>query len=318
MILTLGFLAMRTVAGLSAIGLLAIGLLAGCATNPSALERGGGRLQVVAAENFWGSLAAQVAGDRADVTTIIDDPATDPHDYEATPSDARAIATAPYVIVNGIGYDPWARKLLDADPEPGRVVLDVGRLVDVQVGANPHVWYSPTVVDRVVARIASDLTRLDPRDASYFARRCAELETTGLAEYHSLVAQIRGAGGHAPIGASESVIVPLVRALGLRLETPATFLDAVAEGNEPTARDTAIVTRQIDGREISVFVDNRQNSTPDVQRLVDAAKRRGIPIVTVTETLTPKGATFQSWQVAQLRALRDALTRAVERTRSGP
>jgi zinc/manganese transport system substrate-binding protein len=211
------------------------------------------------------------------------------------------------VILNGIGYDAWARKLLDADPEPGRVVLDVGHLVDVNVGGNPHQWYSPTVVDRVVDRIADDMSRLDPRDASYFERRRAELETSGLAEYHALIAQIRHDHAGARVGASESVVAPLVRALGLELVTPAAFLDAVSEGNEPTARDTATVTRQIDDHDISVFLYNRQNATPDVQRLVRAAKARSIPIVTVTETLTPVDATFQSWQVGQLRALRAAL-----------
>ncbi|HEX4492031.1 MAG TPA: zinc ABC transporter substrate-binding protein [Acidimicrobiia bacterium] len=301
----------------TAAALLAVALLTGCATSPSALERSGGRIQVVAAENFWGSLARQVAGDRADVSTIIEDPATDPHDYEATPSDARAIATAQYVILNGVGYDSWARKLLDADPESGRVVLDVGRAVDVNVGGNPHQWYSPSVVDRVIERIAADLARLDPRDADYFARRRADLETTGLAEYHSLIAQIRRADADVPVGASESIVVPLFHALGVRLETPSAFLDAVAEGNEPTARDTAVVTRQIDEHAIEVFVFNRQNATPDVQRLVDAAEHNGIPIVTVTETLTPKGATFQTWQVAQLRALRDALARVHAREGSG-
>jgi zinc/manganese transport system substrate-binding protein len=290
--------------------LVVFALLAGCATSRSAVERGGGRLQVVAAESFWGSLARQIAGDRADVAAIIENPATDPHDYEPTPADARNLATAQYVIVNGIGYDTWARKLLDADPEPGRAVLDVGRLAHVDVGGNPHQWYAPGVVDRVVARITADLARLDPHDAGYFARRGAALETTGLAEYHALIAQIRRDDAGARVGASESVVVPLVAALGLKMETPASFLDAVADGNEPTARDTAVVGRQIADRAISVFVFNRQNATPDVRRLVSAAEHRSIAVVTVTETLTPASATFQSWQVAQLRTLRDALATA--------
>ena len=67
-------------------------LLAGCAT-PRAPVGAAGALQVVAAENFWGSIAAQLAGDRADVTSIITNPATDPHDYEPTPHDARRVAT---------------------------------------------------------------------------------------------------------------------------------------------------------------------------------------------------------------------------------
>jgi zinc/manganese transport system substrate-binding protein len=285
-------------------------LLTGCATSDSVLTKGGGRVQVVAAENFWGSIARQLAGDRADVTSIVNDPAADPHDYEATPRDARLVATAQYVIVNGIGYDSWAQKLLDADRESGREVLDVGRLVGVAVGGNPHQWYSPRAVDEVVARIASDLARLDPHDASYFASRRVTFETTGLAEYHRLIAQIRHADAGVHIGASESIVAPLVAALGLKMETPPSFLDAVAEGNEPTARDTTVVNRQIAERQIAVYVFNRQNATPDVQRIVDAAKARGIPVTAVTETLSPATATFPSWQVAQLRALRDALDRA--------
>ena len=56
-----------------------------------------------------------------------------------------------------------------------------------------------------------------------------------------------------------------------------------------------------------MFVYNSQNSTPDVQRLVDAARAARIPVVTVTETLTPEHATFQEWQARQLRALLAAL-----------
>src|SRR5262245_56066225 len=68
--------------------LLAVAL-AGCgaATNAS-----NGRLRVVAAENFWGSIAAQLGGNRVQVMSVIHNPATDPHDYEPTPSDARAMA----------------------------------------------------------------------------------------------------------------------------------------------------------------------------------------------------------------------------------
>ena len=284
-----------------------IALLAGCATSSGGTAVSGGRIQVVAAENFWGSIATQLAGDRAQVTSIITNPATDPHDYEATPKDARTVATAQYVIVNGIGYDAWAQKLLDADREPGRRVLDVGKLIGLKVGDNPHQWYSPSVVERVITQISSDLARLDPHDASYFAQRRHDFETKGLAPYHALDRADPAHDAGVPVGASESIVTPLVDALGLKMETPESFLDAIAEGNEPTARDTAIVTRQIDQRAIAVFVLNTQNATPDVQRLVDAARAHNIIVTTVTETLTPAGVTFQSWQVAELRRLHAAL-----------
>jgi zinc/manganese transport system substrate-binding protein len=271
---------------------------------------GGGTIQVVAAENFWGSIVAALAGDRAQVTSIITNPATDPHDYEATPQDARKLASADLVIVNGIGYDAWAQKLLDADPSPKRSVIDVGTLVGVKVGGNPHQWYSPASVEQFVTRVSADLARLDPADASYFASRRHAYETTGLADYHALIAQIRRRYAGTPVGASESIVAPLVAALGLTMKTPKSFLDAIAEGNEPGAADTALASQQIADHAIKVFLFNSQNATPDVQRLVDAARAEAIPVVTVTETLTPAGASFPAWQTTELRELRDALARS--------
>jgi zinc/manganese transport system substrate-binding protein len=284
--------------------------LGACSTGAGAHSTAGGHLRVVAAENFWGSITAALAGDRAQVSSIITNPATDPHDYEATPQDARQVASADLVIVNGIGYDTWAQKLLDADPSPRRSVLDVGALVGVKVGGNPHQWYSPASVDTFIASVTRDLVRLDPSDARYFAARLQAYETTGLAAYHALIAQIRQRFAGTPVGASESIVTPLVAALGLTMKTPASFLDAIAEGNEPSAADTATANEQIADRAIKAFVFNTQNATPDVQRLVDAAHAKGIPVVTVTETLTPAGATFAAWQTAELRNLRDALARA--------
>jgi zinc/manganese transport system substrate-binding protein len=285
-------------------------LLGACGTGGGAHGTARGRLTVVAAENFWGSITAALAGDRAQVSSIITNPATDPHDYEATPQDAREVASADLVIVNGIGYDAWAQKLLDADPSSKRSVVDVGKLVGVNVGGNPHQWYSPGNVDKFIATVTRELVRLDPADASYFAARRTAYETTGLAEYHALITQIRQRFAGTPVGASESIVTPLVAALGLTMKTPESFLDAIAEGNEPSAADTATAHEQIADGAIKAFVFNSQNATPDVQRLVDAARAKGIPVVTVTETLTPAGATFAAWQTAELRSLRDALSRS--------
>ena len=112
------------------------------------------------------------------------------------------------------------------------------------------------------------------------------------------------------VGASESLFTPLASALGLRLLTPPSFLNAVAEGSDPTAADKATVDRQIATKAISLFVFNRQNSTPDVERLVGAANAAGIPVATITETLTPQGGTFQDWQTRQLHAIAASLAAA--------
>jgi zinc/manganese transport system substrate-binding protein len=264
-------------------------------------------LNVVAAENFWGSIARQLGGDRVSVTSIVTNPAADPHDYEPTPADARAIASARYVIVNGLGYDAWASRLVAASRA---TALDVGAMLGLETGDNPHRWYFPSDVDAVIRRVASDYGKLDPADARYFAARLHALETTGLAGYRALIARIRARYAGTPVGASESVFAGLAAATGLRVLTPPAYMNAIAEGTDPTVRDKATVDRQITTREIKVFVYNTQNSTPDVKAVVDEAAAARIPVTAVTETLTPSRASFQDWQSAELRSLLDALARA--------
>jgi len=267
-------------------------------------------LRVVAAENFWGSIAAQLGGNRVKVTSIITNPDTDPHDYEATPADARTMATAHYAIVNGIGYDPWAPKLLAANPANGRVVLNVGDLVGVKEGGNPHRWYSPRDVFKVIDQITADYKKLDPAGAAYFDTRWTDYTTRSLAPYIETIAAIKTKYAGTPVGASESIFAPLADELGLKLLTPEGFLDAISEGTDPTAADKATADTQIKKKHIKVYVYNSQNATPDVQAQVDAAKAQGIPIATVTETLAPATSTFQDWQIAQLQALQAALAKA--------
>jgi len=267
------------------------------------------QIHVVAAENVWGSIAAQLGGTRVQVTSVITNPATGPHDYEPNALDARTFAGAQMAIVNGIGYDPWASKLVAANPVSGRIVLTVGDLVGVESGGNPHRWYSPTDVKRVVNAITAGYTRLDPKDAAYFSAQRTHFLHKRLAGYDRLISTIRRRFGGTPVGASESIFAPLAQALGLRLITPSSFLDAISEGSEPTASDRTTIDRQIAKREIEVWVFNSQNSTPDVARLTAEARTKHIPVVSITEMLSPANATFQQWQVRQLKALLLVLAR---------
>jgi zinc/manganese transport system substrate-binding protein len=293
------------------VGLLVCVALTSCSTGGDG--SGGGEPNVVAAENFWGSLAAQLGGDRVSVTSIITNPNADPHDYEPTATDARSIASADFVIENGIGYDPWAQRLVDANPMPGRVVLNVGTLVGVPEDGNPHRWYSPPDVQRVIDAITAGYKKLAPEDASYFDQQRSTFEGKGLAQYHGLISEIRATYAGTPVGASESIFELMAPSLGLTLLTPPAFLTAISQGTEPSAADKATIDRQISSHEIKVYVYNSQNATPDIQRQIDEARAAGIPVCTVTETLVPEGATFQAWQVKQLQALADALHEATGR-----
>jgi len=285
--------------------------MAGCdKSDPAGNSGTGGRLRVVAAENFWGSIAAQLGGDRVDVSSIIVNPSTDPHSYEPSAADARTIAGAQLAIVNGIGYDNWAPKLLAASPLAGREVLNVGQLLGLKEGDNPHQWYSPASVQRVIAEIVADYDRLDSFGAAYYAQRERTFETVALARYNQLRTEIRARYTGTPVGYSESIFRPLGEDLGLRLLTPYSFAKAVAEGTDVTAEDKRTVDRQAEDRRIKVWVFNSQNVTPDVERVNELAKAAGIPIATVTETLDPASDTFEQWQVQELEGLLKALEAA--------
>ncbi len=299
---------------LAVVLVLGAACVAGCDKSAPGGETGAnGRVRVVAAENFWGSIAEQLGGDRVDLTSIIVNPDTDPHSYEPTAEDAREMAGAKLAIVNGIGYDNWAPKLLAASPVGGRVVLNVGDLLGLKTGDNPHQWYSPASVQRVIGAIVADYDKLDPAGAKYFAEREHEFETVSLARYNELRAEINAKYAGTPVGYSESIFKPLGEDLHLKLMTPYSFAKAVAEGTDVTAEDKETVDEQAEEGKVKVWVFNSQNVTPDVERVNEIVKAKGIPIATVTETLDPAGDTFEQWQVGELEGLMKALHEATGR-----
>jgi zinc/manganese transport system substrate-binding protein len=294
-------------------------LIAGCgkSSSTSSLASSGGSagaearaFDVVAAENFWGSIATQLAGDKANVQSVIVNPDTDPHSYEPTTQDARTIAGAKMAIVNGIGYDNWMTQDLGASPLSGRVVLNVGDLLGLKEGDNAHQWYSPTNVYKVIDAIVADYDKLDPAASAYFAQQKQALETEGFARYSQLRQEMRSKYKGVAVGYSESIFQPLGEDLGLKLLTPESFAEAIAEGTDVSAQDKQTVDRQAQNREIKVWVYNSQNVTPDVQRITSLVKAQHIPIATVTETLSPATDNFQQWQVAELEGLTSALHQA--------
>ena len=287
----------------------------GSSTSGSTAPSGGssgtsGKFLVVAAENFWGSIATQLAGDKAVVRSIIVNPDTDPHSYNPTASDSELLAQSKLAIVNGVGYDKWASQSLAASPSSGRIVLNVGDLLGLKEGDNPHRWYFPSDVYRVIDQIVADYDKLDPGDAAYFAQQKRTFETQGLAQYNQLRNEIRAKYAGVPVGYSESIFQGLGDDLGLKLITPYSFTKAIAEGTEVTATDKQTVDSQAQDRLIKVWVYNSQNVTPDVSAVNGIVRSQHIPIATVTETLSPASDTFEQWQVAELQGLLAALHRA--------
>jgi zinc/manganese transport system substrate-binding protein len=290
-------------------------MLSGCGASPSTAASTTGApttgkvLQVVAAENFWGSIASQLGGVHAHVVSIITNPNTDPHVYEPTAADARVLASAQYVVANGIGYDPWVPKLLAAD-QIRATTLTVGTLLGVPVGGNPHRWYNPTDVQTVIRQMVADYQKLDPADSAYFTQQETAFNTVALKQYNATITAIRAKYAGTPVGASESIFAMLAPALGLDLITPPTFLKAISEGTDVSVGDKQTIDTQIGSHHIKIYVYNSQNVTPDVQAQLAAVKAAHIPYTTITETLVPASTTYQAWQIRQLAGIQTALAQA--------
>jgi zinc/manganese transport system substrate-binding protein len=277
--------------------------------SPAAPTAGRAVLNVVAAENFWGSLAGQLGGRQVRVTSIVSDPNADPHEYETNPADARLFASADYVIVNGSGYDTWADKLLSAQPSADRRVLTVSSFLGRPNGSNPHLWYNPTYVFRVIDRITADYESLEPDERSYFAARHAALEVafdTYRARLLSLTRRFAGT----KVASTESIFVYLASYLHLDLVTPPAFMGAVAEGIDPPASSLVTFDQQIDAKDFAVLVYNTQTVTPLTTGLRTSAEARRIPVIGISETMEPPGSTFQHWMATEFNRLGAALAEA--------
>jgi len=272
----------------------------------------GGVIPIVAGENFWGSLVSQIGGTHVNVTSIVTNPNTDPHEYESNAADARAIANACLVIVNGAGYDTWALNEIAASNTPHQTVLNVQVLLGQPVDANPHFWYSPYYVNTTVRAMYRALVAIDPADSSYYRQQYAALNSSLWNSYMKQEQLIRQQFAGTPVAATESIFVYMANATGLKIVTPPAFMEAVAEGNDPSAQDVATFQNQLNGGNstVRVLVYNEQTVTPLTQSLLALAAKNEIPYIRISETIQPSNFTFQAWMQGEVGELQDALNAA--------
>lgn len=283
--------------------LLLIPLLAGCASSSAG---SGAILRIVAGQNFWGSIASQLAGSHGKVQSVVTDPNADPHEYASSTSDARAFADANVVILNGAGYDDWGKKLLDANPAGNRQLLTVADLLGKKAGDNPHFWYDPANVVKVADKITELYKSQDSADADYFSQQRSAF-ADALKPYQDRIGEIKQKYSGVAVGATETIFEYPASALGLNLISPPKFMKAVSEGNDPPADAVATFQDQVTQKKIKVLVYNVQTSTLVTTNIKKSAAEQGIPVVGVSETLQPESATFQEWQLAQLLQLENVL-----------
>jgi zinc/manganese transport system substrate-binding protein len=285
--------------------LMAVAMVACGSSSPK--SGAGAGVKVVAAENFWGNIASQIGGAHASVTSIITDPSADPHQYESDARNAASVAGARIVIENGVGYDDFVAKLLAGTSNKNRVVLSAEQILGATADdANPHLWYDVPRVPEVASAIERALASADPADAATFTENLKRF-TASLAPLEQVIEQIKSTYPKAPVAYTERVPGYLLQAAGLTIATPPGFAQAIEDGNEPSAGDTQAMNDLVTNHRIRVLLYNAQATSAVTAHVQDLARKAGIPVVPVTETMPTNDPTYQTWQLGQLQALLTAL-----------
>ncbi len=264
---------------------------------------------IVAAENFYGDLAKQVAGSHATVVSILSNPDQDPHLFEADANTAKALANARIVISNGVDYDPWMEKLLAASKGDNRMTIVAADLTGRKVGDNPHLWYDPATMIAVANKLADDLGQVDPAHKSEYEAN-AKTFVTRLKPLQAKIATMKKQFAGTPVTASEPVFGLMAQAIGLDMRNQS-FQTAVMNNTEPAASDVAAFEDDLKQHKVKVMLYNSQADDQAVKRLVDIAKAAHVPVVGVSET-EPAGKSYESWMTDQL----NGLDRALESSKS--
>src|SRR5215467_9646518 len=139
------FPAKRTLAALAGAAVALVLAAAGCGSTTAANSAESSTvITAIGAENEYANVLAQIGGRYVRVSSILDNPNTDPHTFEASPAVAQEVSGASLIVQNGVGYDSWISKMEDASPNPHRKVIVAQHVLGLPDNTpNPHLWYDP-------------------------------------------------------------------------------------------------------------------------------------------------------------------------------
>ncbi len=297
-------------AAVAVLAALAVPALAACSATvaPSADAGGSGTILAVGAENTYANVISQIGGKYVSVTAIESNPNTDPHSFEASPGVAKDIAGAQLVVQNGLGYDTYMDKIESAAPNPARKVIDVQHLLGLPDSTpNPHLWYSPATMPAVANALASDLSALQPRHGAYFRANERSFDKS-LDPWRRAIASFKAAFPGIPVAVTEPVGDYLLQALGTNNLTPFGFQADIMNGVDPSPQYVTLESGLFTRHRVRAFLYNQQVTDSLTQSFLAQARASGIPVVGVYETMPTPGYDYQSWMLAEVQALRRAVT----------
>ncbi|CAN5408358.1 zinc ABC transporter substrate-binding protein [soil metagenome] len=298
-------------AALSVVGALAALSLVGCASTTIATKSGSDpkTIAVVASTDVWGSIASSVGGKYVSVTSIIDKPDQDPHEYEADAQTQLSLSKAEVVVENGGGYDDFVGRMLKATANREAEVINAVEISGKRAAAgeelNEHVWYDFPTVEKVIDRITSEYTALAPSHSSAFTKNAASLKAKiESLEQKEEAIKARHSGENVSI--TEPVPLYMLQAMGLVNRTPTAFSSAIEEDTDVAPLLLQQTLSLYTTHTVRLLAYNEQTTGPQTEAVLKAAKKNSIPVVPVTETL-PAGTTYTSWMSANVNAIGEAL-----------
>lgn len=258
-----------------------------------------GKINITATTNIYGEVARAVAGNKGNVKSIINDPDTDPHDYDPAPTDAQEIAKSQVVIANGLGYDSWVANLVKNGNDDLQYVRVGESVLKQKKGDNPHVWYDPQTMPKLARNLARRFGKLQPKNKAYFNRN-AEKYIKSLAPVQQKMDQVKKTAqkqGKQEVYVSEPVFDYAIQAMNFTVGNKK-FENDTEKGTDPAPSTIKAMQDGLKKKKIAFFVDNKQASSKTVSNFVELAQKNNIPILKVTETM-PAKQNYRQWMVGQ-------------------
>ncbi|BDZ32133.1 zinc ABC transporter substrate-binding protein [Lactiplantibacillus sp. WILCCON 0030] len=275
-------------------------LLAGCQTATKATPTSTGKIRIIASLDFYGQAAQKVAGKYGEVTSVINRPGIDPHDFEATVKTAKVASRASLIIYNGLGYDDWMSKLIVNKADNAKVIQVGTTIAGQKDGANEHVWYDPTTMPKLAHQIALELAKIQPEHKQYFLKQAHQYQAS-LQPLTTEITKLKQQAHGQKVAVSEPVFDYSLAAIGYKVSN-SHFAMAIEEGSDPSPKDIKQMQTAIKKHQIAFFVENIQSASNIVDNMVKLSHQNNVPVLKVTETL-PAGQTYESWMLSQYQQL---------------
>ena len=285
---------------------------AGCGTSATtaASAKSTSVISAIGAENEYANVLSQIGGQYVHVSSILNNPNTDPHTFESSPSVASEVSAAQLIVQNGVGYDTFMNKIESATPNSARKVLVVQHLLGLPDSTpNPHLWYSPTTMPKVAKAMATQLSTIQPSHASYFAAQLARFDAS-LGPWMSAISAFRAKYAGTMVATTEPVADYLLTAMGLDNLTPFRFQANIMSGVDPAPQDITLEDGFFTKHQVKVFCYNQQVVSSLTSSIRLTAQHAGVPVVGVYETM-PTGYDYQTWMLAEVKAIQAAITHKV-------